>query len=103
MRSKFLFFLVVAVLAFTVSGFAQVATRSGSIAGTVVDEKGSPLPGVVVTLESPEIPAQTATTGATGAYRFANLQHGVYSVNLSLEGITEVIQEQVKVNLGGSV
>jgi hypothetical protein len=103
MRSKFLFFLVVAVLAFTVSGFAQVATRSGSIAGTVVDEKGSPLPGVVVTLESPEIPAQTATTGATGAYRFANLQPGVYSVNFSLEGFTEVRQEQVKVNLGGSV
>jgi hypothetical protein len=103
MRSKFLFFLVMAVLAFTLPVFAQVATRSGNIQGTVVDEKGSPLPGVVVTLESPEIPAQTATTGATGSYRFANLQPGVYSVNFSLEGFTEVRQEQVKVNLGGSV
>src|SRR5262245_42187175 len=38
---------------------AQVATRTGSIYGKVLDDKGAVLPGVNVTLESEVIPAQT--------------------------------------------
>jgi hypothetical protein len=49
------------------------------------------------------IQPQTATTGPTGGFRFANLPPGMYSVNFSIEGFTEVRQEDVKVNIGGNV
>ena len=102
MRNKILLALVVA-LAFTVPVFSQVATKTGSIYGKTVDDKGAPLPGVSITLESDEIPTQTATSGPSGGFRFANLPPGVYSVNFSIEGFTEVRQEEVRVSTGSQV
>ena len=49
------------------------------------------------------IPAQTATSGPSGGFRFANLPPGVYSVNFAIEGFTEVRQESVQVNTGSQV
>ena len=46
MRNKILLALVVGILAFTVPVFSQVATKTGSIYGKTVDDKGAPLPGV---------------------------------------------------------
>lgn len=101
---KFKFIFLILVLAFLAAPvFAQVATRTGSVYGRVLDEKGAPLPGVNITLESDVIPAQTATSGASGGFRFANLPPGTYSVNFSLEGFTEVRQEEVRVNTGSQV
>ncbi|HSE42519.1 MAG TPA: TonB-dependent receptor [Acidobacteriota bacterium] len=102
MRNKILLALVVA-LAFTVPVFAQVALKTGSIYGKTVDDKGAPLPGVSITLESDVIPTQTATSGASGGFRFANLPPGTYSVNFSIEGFTEVRQEEVRVSTGSQV
>ena len=103
MKVKFLI-LMVAVL-FTVAApvFAQVATKTGAVYGKVVDDQKNPLPGVVVTLESTLIPSQTATTGSTGGFRFANLPPGTYSLNFSLEGFTELRQEEVRVSIGSTV
>jgi hypothetical protein len=102
MRNKILLALVVA-LAFTVPVFAQVALKTGSIYGKTVDDKGAPLPGVGITLESDVIPTQTATSGPSGGFRFANLPPGTYSVNFSIEGFTEVRQEEVRVSTGSQV
>ena len=102
MRNKILLALVVA-LAFTVPVFSQVATKTGSIYGKTVDDKGAPLPGVGITLESDVIPTQTATSGPSGGFRFANLPPGTYSVNFSIEGFTEVRQEEVRVSTGSQV
>ncbi len=95
--------LVAALFIFTTAVFAQISTKSGSIFGKVVDDKGGPLPGVSITLESTEIQPQTATTGPTGGFRFANLPPGTYSATFSIEGFTEVRQEDVRVTIGGSV
>jgi hypothetical protein len=103
MRNKVLLAFVAGLLAFTIPVFAQVATRTGSIYGKVVDDKGAPLPGVSITLESTQIPAQTATSGASGGFRFANLPPGIYSVNFAIEGFTEVRQEEVRVSTGSQV
>ena len=46
MRNKILLALVVGILAFTLPVFAQVSTKTGSIYGKTVDDKGAPLPGV---------------------------------------------------------
>ena len=74
--------------------------KTGSIYGKTLDDKGAPLPGVSVTLESTEIPPQTATSGASGGFRFADLPPGTYSVNFAIEGFTEVRQEEVRVSTG---
>src|SRR6187549_2080767 len=103
MRNKVLLALVVGVLAFTIPVFSQVATKTGSVYGKVIDDKGAPLPGVSITLESNVIPAQTASSGPSGGFRFANLPPGVYSVNFSIEGFTEVRQEEVRVSTGSQV
>jgi Carboxypeptidase regulatory-like domain len=98
------FILILAVtFAFTVPAFAQVAAKTGSIYGKILDDKGAPLPGVQVTLESTEIPTQSAQSGPSGSFRFANLPPGVYSVNFSIEGFTEVRQEEVRVSTGSQV
>jgi len=103
MRNKLLLSLVVGILAFTLPVFAQVATKTGSIYGKVIDDKGAPLPGVSITLESETIPSQTAQSGPSGGFRFANLPPGTFSVNFSIEGFTEVRQESVQVNTGSQV
>jgi len=103
MRNKILLALVVGFLAFTLPVFSQVATKTGSIYGKTVDDKGAPLPGVSITLESDVIPTQTATSGPSGGFRFAALPPGTYSVNFSIEGFTEVRQEEVRVSTGSSV
>jgi hypothetical protein len=103
MRNKLLLALVVGILAFTIPAFSQVATKTGSIYGKTIDDKGAPLPGVSVTLESTEIPPQTATTGPSGGFRFAALPPGTYSVNFAIEGFTEVRQEEVRVSTGSQV
>src|SRR5438067_13504199 len=103
MRSKFVFVLTVGILAFALTAFAQVATRAGGIYGNVKDDKGAPLPGVTVTLESVAIPSQTATTGDSGQFRFADLPPSTYSVSVSLTGFSEVRQEDVKVGTGSQV
>ena len=54
-------------------------------------------------MESTLIPSQTAVTGSTGGFRFANLPPGPYSLNFSLEGFTELRQEDVRVSIGSTV
>ncbi|MCI0618477.1 TonB-dependent receptor [bacterium] len=105
MKMKWLLFMVVVLFAaaFAFPVYSQVATKTGSIYGKAVDDKGAPLPGVTITLESNEIPTQTATSGPSGGFRFANLPPGVYSVNFSIEGFTEVRQEEVRVSTGSQV
>src|SRR5262245_65913286 len=103
MRNKLLLALVVGILAFTIPAFAQVSTKTGSVYGKVIDDKGAPLPGVSVTLESSAIPPQTAATGPSGGFRFAALPPATYSVNFSIEGFTEVRQEEVRVMTGSQV
>ena len=98
------FILVLAVtLAFAAPVLAQVATKTGSIYGKILDDKGVPLPGVQIVLESEVLPMQSAQSGASGSFRFANLPPGGYSVNFSIEGFTEVRQEEVRVSTGSQV
>src|SRR5262245_62581739 len=104
MKTKLLFMVVVVfALAFAFPVYSQIATKTGSIYGKTIDDKGTPLPGVTITLESNEIPTQTATSGPSGGFRFANLPPGTYSVNFAIEGFTEVRQEEVRVSTGKQV
>ena len=103
MTKKILLLLLAGLLVSTGLLFAQAATRTGSIYGRVIDDKGAPLPGVTVTLESTQVPPQVASAGENGGFRFANLPPGTYSLTFTLEGFTEVRQEEVRVSTGSQV
>ena len=82
---------------------AQVATKTGSIYGQVLDEQRTPLPGVTVSLESEVLLPQSATTGSNGSFRFANLPPATYAVTFVLSGYSQIRQEEIRVTVGGSV
>ncbi len=71
----------------------QIAT----LRGQVTDESGALIPGAKVSLKGAAGLARTATTDATGAYSFAPLAAGDYSVQASAPQL--VMAEPVRVNL----
>jgi outer membrane receptor protein involved in Fe transport len=88
------------VLCFAVSAFAQTLT-TGSIEGTVVDVNGAAVPGVTVTVTSPNlISPQSATTNDNGSYRIQNLPPGRYMVSVAAaKGFAKFEEKDLEVNL----
>ena len=91
------------VLCTALSAFAQSST-TGSITGRVVDSNGAAVPGVEVTVTSPNlIRAQTATTNDQGSYSIGNLPPGRYSVKIAAaSGFGEFTRDNVEVNLSST-
>jgi Carboxypeptidase regulatory-like domain len=74
---------------------------NASVRGRVLDEQGSPLPGVTVILTSGQLPSPlVGTTDARGEFWFRSLPGGAYAVKASLEGFSDV--EYPNVNLTSS-
>jgi outer membrane receptor protein involved in Fe transport len=87
-RSILLFVLAVLMAA---GGFAQT---TANLTGTVTSQ-GAPLPGVTVTVTSPNLQGnKTAVTGETGGYSFAALPPGAYTVQFELSGLKSVTKTQ---------
>ena len=61
------------------------AQTTGTIEGAVVDQNGTPLPGVSVTVTGSGV-RQEVVTGADGAYEFTDLAAGDYLVTATLAG-----------------
>src|SRR5579884_2636701 len=77
--------LVVCLIA--VSAFAQT---TASLTGEVRTD-GKPLPGVTVTISSPNLQGtRTAVTGENGGYQFSGLPPGDYKVTFELSGMATV-------------
>ncbi|HEX7680010.1 MAG TPA: carboxypeptidase-like regulatory domain-containing protein [Thermoanaerobaculia bacterium] len=60
-------------------------TLPGNLDGTVVDEQGSTLPGVVLTLLGNPFPL-VQVSNSLGEFRFLSLQAGSYTLSAQLEG-----------------
>jgi outer membrane receptor protein involved in Fe transport len=88
------------VLCASLTAFAQTST-TGAIEGTVVDVNGAAVPGVTVTVTSPNlISDQSAQTDEQGRYRIANLPPGRYEVKVATTGgFAEFTRGDVEVNL----
>ena len=79
--------------------FAQVST--GEIFGKVTDTTGAVLPGVTVTISSPAlIQPQTNVSTETGAYRFARIPIGTYTVSFDLTGFKKMVRDGVIISAG---
>jgi outer membrane receptor protein involved in Fe transport len=82
-RNLMLLALIVLMSAATVS-----AQTTASLTGTVTTD-GAPLPGVTVTISSPNMQGtRTTTTGDAGGFNFAGIPAGEYAVQFELAGMS---------------
>src|SRR3982750_1953597 len=89
---------ITAALCLTTAVAAQEVT-TGSIGGAVTDPQGLPLPGVTVTVTSPQGP-RTLVTDSEGRFFAPFLTPGTYVVRAELSGFKPVEQRNVEVRLG---
>jgi hypothetical protein len=78
-------FVLLSLSVAAVNAFAQVPT--GTIAGTVRDSQGLPIPDATVTLtKEGTARTQTDKTSSRGAFQFTHINFGVYRIEVSKAG-----------------
>ena len=79
------------------------ATGTGAVIGRITDSSGGVLPGVSVTLRSPEaLGTYTAVTDSDGRYRISNLAPASYEARAELQGFQAAVQ-RVAVRIGATL
>jgi hypothetical protein len=90
-------FILVAVLAISGSGHAQVLY--GSLTGNVTDASGGAVPGATIeAVNTGTGIAKQSITDDRGSYQFTDLQTGLYRVTVTAPSFRTVVQEKVAVN-----
>ncbi len=86
-------------------GLAQKTTQTGTLVGTVIDDQGTPLPGVTVTASSPSLmlPQVSMLTDEKGFFRLPQLPTGIYKVVFNLAGFKTIVREGIKISLGVTI
>jgi outer membrane receptor protein involved in Fe transport len=94
--------LVAAAAAFVFASWVMAQVSSGSISGTVRDEKGAPLQGAQVTVTSARLQGpRTMATDSDGGFLIPYLPPaGDYRVSVEAAGHSRVVQSQIAVALG---
>src|SRR5882672_4602541 len=80
-----------------------LAQTTGQLRGLVVDQKGTPLPGVVLVVECPTqgVSGRGAVTDAAGAFQVPGLPPGRdYSVLASLPGFASLRLTEINISAG---
>ncbi|MBV9772087.1 MAG: carboxypeptidase regulatory-like domain-containing protein, partial [Bryobacterales bacterium] len=86
-------------LVFATSLLAQSA-GTGALTGTLTDQSGAVVPGVVVLLANLETnQTRTTTSGSDGSYKFSLLPPGNYRVRFSATGFKTAQVDSVMVNV----
>ena len=96
---------VVAALGAIVSPPAFAQSTTGTITGRAVDGSGAVLPGVAVSISSPQMigGARDAVTDALGTYRFTPVPPGTYQVKFQLPSFRPITVEGVVVNASSTM
>jgi hypothetical protein len=96
--------LFLIVLAFACApGLASAQVTTGTIAGRIVDQQNTAIPGVTITaVDASTGLIRTDTTNAEGTYRLAALPVGTYTVESMLPGFAP-IKQSVSVDVGVTV
>jgi hypothetical protein len=88
------------LLCITSAAVAQVSRTTGALTGIVTDASGSPMPGVTVTVTSPQLQGtRDAITDAQGQYTLPLLPPGTYTASYALSGLRTITRENIAVNL----
>ena len=106
MRKVLMFVFAMCLSLFAVGAMAQTST-TGTIEGTVTDPQGNAVPGVTITVTSPNlITPQSATSDDSGRFRILSLPPGKYTVkvdaNAAGKGFAEFSRSDVEVNLSST-
>src|SRR5207244_8594584 len=82
------------------AGRAGAQVQTGSIVGVVADASNAVLPGATVSLSGERLigGTQAQVTDATGAYRFARLPPGSYTVKFELQGFRTIEHADIRVS-----
>src|SRR5204862_4445624 len=76
------------------------AQTSGSIAGVIVDQSGSAIPGATVGLTNTGTnAARSVLTNDAGAYSFPTLPPGIYNLKAEKTGFKALVQNQVEIQV----
>jgi carboxypeptidase family protein len=78
------------------------SSQSATMVGKVTDESGGAMPGVTVTVKSPQlqVPQMTAVTGVDGDYRILDLPPGTYTVQFELQGFQTSVYTDIRLTVG---
>ena len=78
------------------------SVSSGTIDGTVKDESGSVLPGVTVTIASPQLQVGklVQVSDSSGAYKFVDLPAGTYQLKAELTGFSASVRDDLRLTIG---
>jgi hypothetical protein len=81
------------------------AVQTAALGGTVADSTGAVLPGVTVSVSSPQQVGgvQTSVTDSQGLYRFPALKPGTYEMEVTLPGFKTVKRTGITLTLGTTV
>src|SRR2546423_3835799 len=101
-RRSLMFGIVALMSAAGVNTAIAQSVSSGTIEGTVKDESGSVLPGVTVTVSSPQLQVGqlVQVTDATGAYRFVDLPAGAYRLRAEPQGFSATVHDDLRLTVG---
>lgn len=98
--SKLRIFIYMLLCLALLSGSLTAQELKGQIFGTVSDDEGIALPGVIVEATSPKMIGIAATaTNEFGAYRLLALVPGTYKIVFSVPGFNTIIREGIIVVL----
>ncbi len=96
--------MVVPLALLLACGAALAQNITGVIYGKVTDEQGLPVPGVTVTVSSPQhITAEVRTTSEQGTYRAQRLTPGTYRVMVELAGFRTETNAEVRLFAGQDI
>jgi hypothetical protein len=94
---------MVVLAVFTCQIALQAQTTTGSLSGTVVDQKESVVPGATVTLTNNATGAErTSETSSNGTFDFQALQPGIYTVSLEAAGFKRAVVRDIVVSVSSS-
>ncbi|MQA31701.1 MAG: hypothetical protein GEU82_18015 [Luteitalea sp.] len=99
---RLLQFSAAALVAVLLASAAPRGQTSSAIEGTVRDESGGVMPGVTLTLTSPQlqVPQMVQVSDAEGFYRFSDLRVGTYRVQTELAGFQSFVRENLQLDSG---
>jgi len=100
---RWLIFGAVALISMAgVRAASAQSVSSGTIEGTVKDESNSVLPGVTITVTSPQLQVGllTQVSDAAGNYKFVDLPAGTYRLKAELTGFSASIREDLRLTVG---
>jgi len=81
--------------------YAQAASSTGSLSGTVADANGGVIPGATVVIKNAATGVElTTVTNSVGAYVFPALAIGSYTVTISLQGFKTAVVTGVRLLAG---